>query len=151
MTHAVHLQGSPRKHAPALRRAARRTLAIAHASPGSLTLRVTDEEEMRRLNTDFAHAPHSTDVLSFPNGDPDPEASGVYFGDVVIALPVAAAQASAAGHDVQAELVLLAVHGTLHLLGYDHADQQARAVMWRLQDQILGDLGCPLSSPPGEA
>jgi probable rRNA maturation factor len=147
MTHSVHLQGVPRQYAAALKRAIHSALALAGADPGGLTLRLTDDNELRRLNADFAHADYVTDVLSFPNGDPDAEGVGTYFGDVVIALPVAAAHAKAAGHDVQAELILLAVHGTLHLFGHDHADAQSRAAMWQRQDQILADLGCPIRSP----
>lgn len=151
MTYAVHLQGVPRQHAAALRRAVRRSLALANARPGNLTLRLAGEDEVRRLNSEFAHHDSATDVLSFPDGAPDAEGAGAYFGDVVIALPIAAAQAAAAGHDVQAELVLLAVHGTLHLLGHDHADEPARRTMWSLQDRILTDIGCPVRSPQGDA
>lgn len=148
MTHQVHLQGVPRRYAPVLRRAI--LAALEGAAPGSVTVRLTDEAELRRLNARFADADRATDVLSFPNGDPDSEGTGVYFGDVVIALPVARANAQAAGHDVGAELILLAVHGTLHLLGHDHADKLARGAMWERQDQILGDLGCSIRSPQGE-
>ena len=151
MTHQVHLQGVPRKHAPALRRAALHTLALAEAGPGALTLRLTDEAELRRLNAQYADADHATDVLSFPDGGPDAEGTRVYFGDVVIALPIADAHARAAGHDVQSELTLLAVHGTLHLLGYDHATQQARRAMWQRQDQVLTDIGCSIRSPQGDS
>jgi probable rRNA maturation factor len=147
MTHAVHLQGVPRQHAAELRRAIRHTLATANAGPGSLTLRLAGEDEVRRLNSEFAHSDYATDVLSFPDGAPDAEGTGAYFGDVVIALPIAAAQALTAGHDVQAELVLLAVHGALHLLGHDHAEESAREAMWSLQDRILSDIGCPVRSP----
>jgi probable rRNA maturation factor len=151
MTHAVHLQGVPRQHAAELRRAIRRALALANAGPGSLTLRLTDEGEMRRLNTEFAHTDGITDVLSFPDGTPDPEGPGAYYGDIVIGLPVAASQADAAGHSLDAELVLLAVHGTLHLLGHDHADPSGRVAMWGLQDRILSDVGCLLRTPQGGA
>ena len=150
MTHHVHLQGVPRQHAPGLKRAILHALALAKADPGSLTLRVTDEAELRRLNAQFASSEGATDVLSFSDGDPDVEGAGVYFGDIVIALPVAEANAKAAGHDVRAELALLAVHGTLHLLGYDHADRLARGAMWKRQDQILEDIGCSIRSPQGE-
>jgi probable rRNA maturation factor len=151
MTHQIHFQGVPLQHAPVLKRALLRTLSLAKAGPGSLTLRLTDEAESRRLNADFADSDHATDVLSFPDGDPDVEGTGVYFGDVVIALPIADANARAAGHDVQDELVLLAVHGALHLLGYDHTNGQARGAMWQRQDFILADIGCPIRSPQGEA
>jgi len=151
MTHTVHLQGVPRQHAAELRRAVRVALRLVNAGPGSLTLRLTDEAGMLQLNTEFAHTDGVTDVLSFPDGSPDPDGTGVYYGDIVIALPVAASQAGAAGHSVRAELVLLSVHGTLHLLGHDHADQSGREVMWSLQDRVLRDVGCLVRSPQGGA
>jgi len=149
MTHSVAVQAAPRPLAAALRRAALRTLALTHALPGEATIRITDEAEIRQLNATYAQSDIATDVLSFPSGDRLPGPGTVYHGDVAIALPVASAQAHAAGHDIQAELVLLTVHGVLHLLGHDHADDAARAAMWELQDEILADLGSPIRSPRG--
>ncbi len=60
-----------------------------------------------------------TDVLSFPLGEKGPDGT-FYLGDIVIAVPVAARQARAKGHGLDRELRLLAIHGYLHLLGYDH-------------------------------
>jgi probable rRNA maturation factor len=60
-----------------------------------------------------------TDVLSFPLGDKGPDGK-YYLGDIVIAVPVAARQAREKGHGLDRELRVLAVHGFLHLLGYDH-------------------------------
>jgi len=150
MTHEVHLQGVPRRYASDLRRAIRRTLVLENAGPGSLTLRLTDEAEMQRLNAAFAHADYATDVLAFPSGDPDVGGNGTYFGDVIIALPLAISQARTAGHDLRSELLLLAVHGTLHLLGHEHADSQGRGTMWQRQDEILADLNCSILSPQGD-
>ncbi|MCJ7708652.1 MAG: rRNA maturation RNase YbeY, partial [Anaerolineales bacterium] len=65
----------------------------------------------------------------------------VYFGDVIIAVPVAMAQASEAKHPPAAELALLTVHGVLHLLGHDHADPQERGRMESAQTAILARLG----------
>jgi probable rRNA maturation factor len=64
-----------------------------------------------------------------------------YLGDVVIAVPLAEAQARDAGHDLLSELSLLSVHGLLHLLGHDHADESERKAMWRMQEEILAQLG----------
>jgi probable rRNA maturation factor len=147
MTHTIHLQGVPRMYTSALRRAVRQTLALCDAAPGSLTLRLADAAELRSLNAEFAHADHTTDVLSFPSNTPDSEGIGGYLGDIAIALPVAESNAKVAGHDTLSELILLAIHGTLHLLGYDHADPQTRAAMWQQQDRILADLGCSIRSP----
>jgi probable rRNA maturation factor len=147
MSHRVALQRVPRSLAPQVRRAALRTLAVAGAPPGALTILFTDADGIRKLNRDFAHADCATDVLSFPSGDPHPSVDGAYFGDIAIALPVAAAQAQSGGHDLAAELALLTIHGTLHLLGHDHDLPAEQMAMWDLQDRILAGLGLPLRSP----
>jgi probable rRNA maturation factor len=64
-----------------------------------------------------------------------------YLGDIIIAVPYSARQAAASGHDLDAELQLLAVHGTLHLLGHDHADLEEKAKMWQAQTAVLTKLG----------
>jgi probable rRNA maturation factor len=64
-----------------------------------------------------------------------------HLGDVTIAFPVAQTQAQAAGHSSIAELTLLAVHGTLHLLGFDHNTSAAKERMWTAQHQIMTELG----------
>jgi probable rRNA maturation factor len=130
-----------------LRRAARQTLTTAGVPAGALTIRLTDAESIRRLNREYAHADYATDVLSFPSGEALPSEKGPYYGDIAIALPIAAAQAEAGGHALAAELCLLTVHGTLHLLGYDHDQPAAQIAMWSLQDRILADLGLPIRSP----
>jgi probable rRNA maturation factor len=84
---------------------------------GGLTLRLVDEQEMRRLNRDFRRMDRPTDVLAFP-GQRTPE--GDHLGDVVIALPLARRQAVELGHSPDVELRTLALHGVLHCLGYDH-------------------------------
>jgi probable rRNA maturation factor len=65
----------------------------------------------------------------------------IYLGDVVISVPVAEEQASQRGHLLAAELVLLAVHGVLHLLGHDHSQREDRDRMFKLQADLLRDLG----------
>jgi probable rRNA maturation factor len=72
----------------------------------------------------------------------------VYLGDLVIAYPYAQAQAQREGHDMMHSLLLLVVHGTLHLLGYDHDTVSNRAAMWAAQDRVLAALGVPLAIVP---
>jgi probable rRNA maturation factor len=91
-------------------------LAPAGDAP-ELTLRVTGDRELRRLNRSFLGEDHATDVLSFPSG----ELAHGYLGDLAISWPAVVRQAAAFGHDADAETALLAVHGLLHLLGWDHA------------------------------
>ena len=87
------------------------------AAPAELTLRVTGDRELRRLNRDFLGEDHATDVLSFPSGD----AGGGYLGDLALSWPAVTRQAAAFGHPPEVDAALLAVHGLLHLLGWDHA------------------------------
>jgi probable rRNA maturation factor len=84
------------------------------AARGDLSVAVVSDRRMRSLNRQFRGKDRVTDVLSFPA-----ETRG-FLGDVVIAGGVATAQARASGHPVQTELRVLALHGLLHLLGYDH-------------------------------
>ncbi len=84
-----------------------------------VTLAFVGERAVRTLNRKFMKKDRSTDVLSFPLGEKAPDGR-YYLGDIVIAVPVAARQAREKGHSLDRELRLLAIHGYLHLLGYDH-------------------------------
>jgi len=114
-------------------------------SPAELTLVITDDAGIQALNRDFLGNDAPTDVLAFSALEEDgpfvaaPEASG-YLGDVIISYPRAVAQAQQQGHAPGQELDLLVVHGILHLLGYDHADEEEKAAMWAKQDEILNAL-----------
>jgi probable rRNA maturation factor len=119
---------------------------LAHQAapqPVDLTIQLTDDQQLHHLNRDFLGVDAPTDVLSFPAGETDPETGLLYLGDIAISVPRALVQAEAAGHDLQAELQLLTVHGVLHLLGHDHADLEEKAQMWQAQAEILAGLGLP--------
>jgi probable rRNA maturation factor len=120
-------------------------------TPASLSLLLTTPEQLHTLNRDFLGIDKPTDVLSFPSGDPLPgmdEADGWgYLGDIAIAVAIAQAQADAAGHMFEAECQLLAIHGTLHLLGYDHMDAEQKATMWEAQEAVLTALGVRVTVP----
>lgn len=124
-----------------LREIALRVLEEEHVDAGELTVVITDEKTVQELNRTYRGVDAPTDVLSFPFGEeevlPEEEAPP-YLGDVIIALPVAEAQARRYGHPLQEELRLLVVHGVLHLLGYDHATEEEEARMWQRQERILG-------------
>lgn len=127
-----------------LRLAAQTALEAEGQSSGALTLAVTDDETLRALNRAYLGIDAPTDVLSFGGESPDfvnPPDAEVYLGDVVIAYSQAQAQATAAGHPIEAELALLVVHGVLHLLGYDHVHPDDKAMMWERQADILARLG----------
>ena len=107
----------------------------------SLLIRITDDDELKTLNLQYRGIDNSTDVLSFPADFEDPDLGSRYLGDVVIAYPRAEEQAQKRGHFVEAELQLLVVHGTLHLLGYDHGEKTEKEEMWLIQSRILEVLG----------
>ena len=97
------------KHAPAMAR-------------GDLSIAIVSDRRMRALNRQFRGKDAVTDVLSFPSDPSAPGGAGerAFLGDIVIASGVSARQAREAGHTPQVELKVLALHGLLHLMGYDH-------------------------------
>lgn len=108
-----------------------------------LAIAIDGDERLQELNHDFLGIDAPTDVISFPAGEDefDPETGVPYLGDVIISYPRALEQAVAAGHAVKDEITLLVVHGVLHLLGHDHAEEDEQAVMWEAQRDILRSLG----------
>ena len=112
---------------------------------GEVTLLVTDDEAVAAYNQQYRGVEGPTDVLSFAAQEPTPgfvtaPEMAAYLGDIVIALPFTRRQAAALDRPLIDELRLLAVHGTLHLLGYDHAEPEEEAIMWAKQDAILAGL-----------
>lgn len=106
-----------------------------------MTIVLTDDEQLHELNREYLGVDAPTDVLSFPAAESDPETGTTYLGDILISIPRAAQQAQAAGHSVEDEVQLLVVHGTLHLLGHDHATAAEKARMWQAQAEVLSGLG----------
>jgi probable rRNA maturation factor len=117
-----------------------------HASENGLELTVAIEtdEELQELNLQFMEIDTPTDVLSFPSDEIDPDSNLRYIGDVVISYQRASQQAAEAGESVKDEIQLLVVHGTLHLLGFDHSEPSDKDEMWQAQRDILKTIGCPI-------
>ncbi len=116
------------------------------ARGGQMGFVVASDSTVRRLNREFAGVDRATDVLSFPSFEPKRAArrrtrGPVWLGDVVVARGVAARQAASAGHSLRSELRILALHGLLHLLGYDHETDDGK--MERLERRLRrqGGLG----------
>ena len=130
-----------------LREAAQKTLAHERApSRAEITLVITGDDEIRDLNRRYRGVDAPTDVLSFAEAEADARCvaspdEAAYLGDVVISYPRAVAQAASAGHPADDELLLLVVHGVLHLLGHDHAGRAEKRKMWAAQEEILNELG----------
>lgn len=122
-----------------------------HEAPLGTTISVviTDDDHVQSLNAEFRDVDVPTDILSFP-ADPLPDEmteGSPYLGDLIIAYPYTQHQAEEAGHDLNDELVLLVVHGTLHLLGYDHDNEDNQDAMWGEQAFMLESLGVNIDVP----
>lgn len=118
--------------------------ALEHESQSldaELSIILTNDARLHELNLNYLGVDSPTDVLSFPSSETDPETGAQYIGDILISIPRAQAQAEAAGHSLEAEVQLLVVHGTLHLLGHDHAEPEEKTRMWNAQAEILDRLG----------
>lgn len=109
-----------------------------------LAVLLVDEDAMTALHLRFMDEPGPTDVLSFPMDELRPGKAGEesppgLLGDIVVCPQVAQKQGDAVGHGLRPELELLTVHGLLHLLGYDHADEPDQREMFALQKALLTD------------
>jgi probable rRNA maturation factor len=118
---------------------------------GRVTVALISDQRMRRLNATYRKKDAATDVLSFPALGPGALALGPDLGDLAIALGVAKRQAQAYGHSLATEVRVLALHGLLHLLGYDHeADQgQMRRLEERLRQRARLPVGLIARTPRG--
>lgn len=136
-----------------VRRSALAALEAEHTEgPDSVTLLLSDDNTLRDLNRRFNDEDSVTDVLSFNeiegwrNGTPPPELTISGFsmpgdkpalGEIVISLEQTRRQAEERSVDFEREMAMLTVHGILHLLGYDHADQEEERIMFGKTDTIL--------------
>lgn len=102
-----------------------------------LNLGFIDDHYMTELHIKWMDEPGSTDVLSFPMDMPEVEGEIVTLGDIMISPTFATAQALAAGHSTEHEIYILATHGLLHIIGYDHAEPDEEKIMFALQEQIV--------------
>ncbi|CAN2189504.1 COG0319 Predicted metal-dependent hydrolase [Candidatus Nanopelagicaceae bacterium] len=102
-----------------------------------LSVTFVDDQEMEELHIKWMDEPGTTDVLSFPMDMPEGKSDPVMLGDIVIDPIVAAQQATTAGHSTEHEIYILAAHGLLHILGYDHADKDEEKIMFELQESIV--------------
>lgn len=120
-------------------------------------LLLTNNDEIQRINNEFRGIDHPTDVLSFPmieyespadfssleedDSNFDPETGELILGNIVISKEKVLAQAEEYGHSVKREFAFLIAHSMLHLLGYDHMEEDERLVMEEKQRSILANLG----------
>lgn len=102
-----------------------------------LNIGFIDDYYMSELHLKWMDEPGSTDVLSFPMDMPENKGDVVTLGDIMISPVFAADQARLAGHSIEHEIYILATHGLLHIIGYDHADPKEERVMFALQEKIV--------------
>jgi probable rRNA maturation factor len=101
-----------------------------------LSIALVDPDEIKRLNMDYRGTDSVTDVLSFPQS-PDDSGGPHLLGDVVISPQVAEEQANKYHHSPEKEMVILLVHGILHLLGFDHEAPEEKSIMNEKENEIL--------------
>jgi probable rRNA maturation factor len=137
-----------------LARLSRHVLDALRVHPqAELSVVLVDEPAMERLHVQWMQLPGPTDVMSFPMdelrpGSEDEEPQPGLLGDVVLCPAVAARQATEAGHTSTEELLLLTVHGILHLVGYDHAEPAEQEEMFGLQRRLLLTFLAERGRPP---
>lgn len=114
-----------------------------------LSVLFVSNEEITQLNNEYRHKNMPTDVLSFPMAEDDDDFQLIFanegqprlLGDIIISLDKAREQAEQYGHTLRRELAFLAVHGLLHLLGYDHETDTDEQIMFNKQKDILQNYG----------
>lgn len=124
----------------------------------TVNMLLTDDTAIHSMNKEFRGVDRATDVLSFPMVDYaepgnfdgldemsesyfDPDSGELLLGDIVISVERAYAQAEEYGHSLKREMAFLTAHSMLHLFGYDHMEDDERAEMERMQEEILASLG----------
>jgi probable rRNA maturation factor len=114
-------------------------LAALGLDEAELSVLITHDEGIRALNAQWRGKDEPTDVLSFPQSDPDePDDAPVgLLGDLVVSVDTARAQAAEQGHDLRSELRVLLAHGLAHLLGHDHHEPDETAEMRALEARLL--------------
>ncbi|MFS1513520.1 rRNA maturation RNase YbeY [Chengkuizengella sp. SCS-71B] len=127
---------------------------LENISSGEVTLTFVDDKSIHQLNKEYRGIDTPTDVLSFAMQESGVEEAEIFYeddvemdelstmlGDVVISLTTAKRQSEEYGHSLQREIGFLFVHGFLHLIGYDHQDEQSEKEMFHKQEQILQEAG----------
>jgi probable rRNA maturation factor len=137
----LNRQRGHRVSASALQRFVRGlTETLPAGDADSLAIKLVSDRKMREYNRTFRGRDSTTDVLSFPARSDEQPAGERHLGDIVIAVSTAAVQTRETGRALSAELSVLALHGYLHLLGYDHTtdDGTMMRLQGRLERRLLG-------------
>jgi rRNA maturation RNase YbeY len=122
--------------APTIRRVAQSILVEARHPTAHLSLSLVGKTRMRSLNRKYRGRDYPTDVLAFPMASAGKQRE-VFLGDVVICLPIAIGQAARFGNTADQEILRLLIHGTLHLLGYDHEQSPREATRMQRKERAM--------------
>ena len=124
-------------------------------APGyEVSLRLTADADIQALNAQYRQQDRSTDVLAFaalevdcPQLEEMQSSEPLYLGDIIISIDTAQRQAQQQGHPLKTELAWLASHGFLHLLGWDHPDEDSLTQMLDRQETLLRAIGLEIQTP----
>ena len=138
----------PKNYRILIRKACNSSLLFEGISDlAEVNVTLVNDDEIKELNSAFRGIDKSTDVLSFPLGengeyDTNPETNALMLGDIVISVEHALKQAEEYGHSIDREIAFLTVHSMLHLLGYDHVNNETEEKeMFKKQEEILIKMG----------
>lgn len=113
-----------------------------------LSIAFIDDAEISEYYHRYFGYTKSTDVLSFESGEFNPENNCIHLGDILISYPFVSHQSEILGNDLNSEIALMVVHGTLHLLGFTHEEKSKKNEMWSLQNKILNQLNIHITQLP---
>lgn len=152
----IQIKFDPKIYIPGLSTTIRKACNTALLMSGSdrffaISILVCDDDRIRDLNRTYRGIDQSTDVLSFEENYDIPGSTTSHLGDIAISYPSALRQALAVGHSVESEISLLAIHGVLHLLGFDHATNVEKDQMWAMQNKCLVELGIGIKTITGDS
>lgn len=113
-----------------------------------ISLAFLNEDEMSKVYHEYYGYTQFTDVLSFNSDTIDPETGVFILGEILICYPFVEIQAKNLNNSLFSEIYLLIIHGILHLLGYDHVEDQMKKEMWKIQTEILTKLNITINNIP---
>ena len=118
--------------------------------PVDLALLICSNEEIARINFKYRNINQATDVLSFESFEVNPDSGSYHLGDIVISYDFVTDHSQRFSHDASVELLVLLIHGILHLCGFDHALEIEKLKMWAKQYEIHHQLNISVEHLPGE-
>jgi len=118
--------------------------------PGDLAILICSNEEISKLNFTYRNINQATDVLSFESYEVNPDSGSYHLGDIVISYDFALEHSLCFSHEVGLELLVLLIHGILHLCGFDHSEEGEKQKMWTKQYEIHNLLNISIDQLPGE-